>query len=104
MTHFLRIDYNGIKENGDEDMKRNNLLAMTAVLFIAMGAASLVSAAGCVQVVCTCAQTKLCISTKNVNSQMYPNQNPGQVCDDRCRRAFPGFMEVSCKATCTKYQ
>lgn len=84
-------------------MKRNSILAMIAVFFISMSAASLVSAAGCVQVTCTCASTKLCLTTKNVNSQMYPHENPGIVCNDRCVRAAIR-MPVSCKATCTKYQ
>lgn len=85
-------------------MKRTNLLAMIALFFVTMSAASLASARGCVQVTCQCAKTKLCVSTKDVNSQMYPQENPGLVCNDRCRRAFPGFLDVSCRATCTKYQ
>lgn len=83
---------------------KTSILTMTAVLFISMSVSTLVKAAGCVQVVCQCASTKLCLATKDVNSQMYAFENPGHVCDDRCRRAFPGWMEVSCKATCTKYQ
>lgn len=85
-------------------MNKNNIVAMAAIFFISIGASSLVNAAGCVQVICQCAQTKLCIATKPVNSQMYKWENPGIVCNDRCKRAFPGFMEVSCTATCTKYQ
>lgn len=86
------------------NMKTNRILAMIAMLFISISTTNLVQAKGCVLVVCTCAQTKLCISTKNATSQMYAFQNPGEVCNDVCRRAYPGFLDVSCKATCTKYQ
>ncbi len=83
---------------------KTSTLTITAMLFISIGVSSAVKASGCVQVTCQCAQTKICIATKDVNSQMYAFENPGKVCDDRCRRAFPGWLEVSCKATCTKYE